>query len=60
MKKFNVIFEVYRSNTYTEDKTVSVEAGNKKLACMRAMAEINRQGDYSSYFKKVKSVEEVA
>lgn len=60
MKKFKVVFEVYRSNTYTENKTVSVEAGNKKLACTRAMAEINRQGDYSGYFKKIKSVEEVA
>lgn len=60
MKKFNVIFEVYRSNTYTENKTVSVEAGNKKLACTRAMAEINKQGDYSGYFKKIKSIEVMA
>lgn len=59
MKKFKVVFEVFRSNNYTENKIVSVEAGNKKIACTRAMAEINRQGDYSGYFKKVKSVEEV-
>lgn len=60
MKKFKVVFEVFRSNNYTENKTVSVEAGNKKIACTRAMTEINRQGDYSEYFKKIKSVEEVA
>jgi len=60
MKKFKVVFEVYRSNTYTDTKDVTVEAGNKTLACKRALLEINKIGDYFEFFKKIKSVEEVA
>lgn len=65
MKKWKVIVEISNYDYGKNDvdkrsvttKTVTVEAGNKKLACVRALAEIAKiEGDV---WKSVKSVEEV-
>lgn len=59
MKKWKVVFEVYREGG-KEIKDIIIEAGNKKIAMMRAMAEINKLSGYSELFKKVNRIEEVA
>ena len=60
MKYFNVTFEIHRGTNHKEYKTVKVEAGNKKLATIRGMIEINKISGYSDLFKNVVKVEEVA
>lgn len=60
MKHFNVTFEIFRGSNHKEYKTVMVEAGNKKLAAIRAMMYINKTDGYSDLFKNVIKVEEVA
>lgn len=60
MRNFNVIFEVFDKNGRKELKTVSVEAGNKKLAALRGMQVINKLDGYSEKFKNVIQIEEVA
>lgn len=60
MRKFNVIFEVFEENGQKEIKTVSVEAGNKKLAALRGMQAINKLDGYSEKYKNVVQIEEVA
>ena len=60
MRKFNVIFEVFNENGQKEMKTVSVGAGNKKLAALRGMQAINKLDGYSEKFKNVVQIEEVA
>ena len=59
MKKYRVIFEVFRGGPNPEIKSVDVEAGNKKLALTRGMMEINKLPGYSDLFKKVRNIEEV-
>ena len=60
MKKFNVIFEVFMADGHPVNETVTVEAGNKKNACSRALLEMSKRAAYSGKFKQIKSVEEVA
>lgn len=60
MRKFNVVFEVFDDNGAKEYKTISVEAGNKKIAAIRGMSEINKLEGYSERFKNVVRIEEVA
>lgn len=60
MKRYKVTFDIFMSTGNTVNETVTVEAGNKKNACMRAMLEISKKGIYAGNFKQVKSVEEVA
>lgn len=60
MRKFNVVFEVFDDNGAKEYKTISVEAGNKKIAAIRGMSEINKLDGYSERFKNVVRIEEVA
>lgn len=60
MKKFNVIFEVFMGDGHPVNETVTVEAGNKKNACSRALLEMSKRVVYSGKFKRIKSVEEVA
>lgn len=60
MRKFNVIFEVFNENGTKEYKTVTVEAGNKKMAALRGMQTINKLAGYSGKYKNVTSIEEVA
>lgn len=59
MKKYNVIFEVFMPGGTTINETITVEAGNKKNACSRALLEMSKRTVYSGKFKKIKSVEEV-
>lgn len=60
MRKFNVVFEVFDDAGKKEYKTISVEAGNKKIAALRGMQAINKIDGYSERYKNVKRVEEVA
>ena len=59
MRKFNVTFVVFMNDGTKQDKTVFVEAGNKKLAALRGMLEINKIDEYSQLYKNVKRIEEV-
>lgn len=60
MRKFNVTFEVFLAGNQKTNKTVVVEAGNKKLAALRAMVEINKLDGYSGLYKNVIKIEEAA
>lgn len=60
MRKFNVTFEVFMSTGKKQNKVIAVEAGNKKLAALRGMMEINKLDGYSQLYKNVVKVEEVA
>lgn len=60
MRKFNVIFEVFDANGNKEMKTVSVEAGSKKIAVLRGMQLINKLAGYSEKYKNVVQIEEVS
>lgn len=59
MRHFHVTFEIYLDANRKEFKTISVEAGTKKLAVIRAMAELNKLNGYSNLFKNTVRVEEV-
>ena len=59
MRKFNVIFEVFGEQGEKEFRTVTVEAGNKKIAALRGMQAINKLDGYSEKFKNVTRIEEV-
>lgn len=59
MHKFNVIFEVFNGNGTKQTRPIMVEAGNKKLATLRAMGIINKMDEFANLFKNVIRVEEV-
>lgn len=59
MKHFKVMFEIHIDRNKKEFKEILVEAGNKKLATLRAMSEIGKIDRYSSLFKNIVFVEEV-
>lgn len=56
MKRWNVVIEVF-TDAGKKHETVVVEAGNKKLAALRALSEITRR--YSDCYKNVTNIEEV-
>ena len=60
MRKFNVTFEVFMSTGKKQNLTITIEAGNKKLAALRGMMEINKLDGCSQLYKNVVKVEEVA
>ena len=60
MRKFRVVFEVFKDGKGKERKEIFVEAGNKKLAVVRAMSAINKLEGYSELYKNVAAIEEVA
>ena len=60
MKTFRVTFEVFKNDGTKEYKPVIVEAGNKKLAAIRAMTEINKIEGYAMLYKNVHGIVEVA
>lgn len=60
MRKFDVTFEVFLSNTQKIYRTITIEAGTKKMAALRAMTEINKLNDFSEHYKNVIKIEEVA
>lgn len=59
MNKYNVIFEVHHVGGIKEQKIIVVEAGNKKLATIRGMMEINKLDPYKGLYKNVLRVVEV-
>ena len=58
MKKFIVSFEVYIGGHHRETESVVVEAGNKKMAYTRGLAEMSKMKEYADKFKQIISVEE--
>lgn len=60
MKKYSVTVEIFHENGTRDIKTVVVEAGNKRLASVRALREISKNEKYANLFKGIKSVEAVA
>lgn len=59
MNKYNVTFEVFLADKMKGKKSIIVEAGNKKLAILRAMLEINKLEEFKTRYKKVINAEEV-
>lgn len=64
MEKYNVTVEVFRKDvdvvgTHGEQVKVEVEAGNKKLAVLRAMSELNKSKEYSNCYERLVSVEKI-
>jgi len=60
---YNVAIEVYddndfRGNIIKEVKTVQIEAGNRKLAGLKALAAVNKIEGYSNLYKNIKSIDE--
>lgn len=60
MKNYRVTFEVFMNDGTKGYKSVIVEAGNKKLAAIRAMSEINKIGEYATLYKNIHTILEVA
>ena len=59
MSNYEVTFEVFTDNSAKprEEFKIKAEAGNKKLAVLRAMQAINKMEEYSNLYKNVKKVE---
>ena len=59
MSNYEVTFEVFTDNSTKprEELKINTEAGNKKLAVIRAMQAINKMDGYSKLYKNVKKVE---
>lgn len=60
MKHYKVLFKVYHSKNHVETKALTVEAGTKALAAIRAMQELCKDEKYKEKYKTLESVEEVA
>lgn len=59
MKKYEVTIRVYYSRQKIEDKTVTVEAGNKKQAYLAALRQLESTPGTSGLYKDVMRIEEV-
>ena len=59
MSNYEVTFEVFTDNSTKprEELKIKAEAGNKKLAVLRAMQTINKMEGYSNLYKNIKKVE---
>lgn len=60
MKKYVVEFEIFFGDGNKGYKTVTIEAGSKKIAALRAMTEINKDQSVAQLYKNLLSVREVA
>ena len=62
MRKYNVVFDIFNGEGQKSSKVVTVEAGNKKLAVVRALGELTlmNNGEYEGLYKQIAKVEEVA
>lgn len=61
MNKYVVTFVVHHDSKNKENVSITVEAGSKKLASLRAMMELrNNRPDCNDLFKTIKSIEEAA
>lgn len=63
MKKYIVTFDIHRYidtyKTESEQKIIEIEAGNKRVASLRAMMEINKIPEYEGLYKTLRTIEEV-
>ena len=60
MNQYKVTFEIFHGNKRKELKSVIVEAGNKRLASLRAMKKLNEDNpSFVDLFKNIKAVESV-
>lgn len=57
MNNYKVIVRVFRDAGNYETKELNVEAGNKKMASLRALGEISKIKEYATLFKSIISVE---
>ena len=57
MKYYRVVVDVHFDDGHREQKILAIEAGNKRLASLRAMSELAKQG-YADCYKTLISVEE--
>jgi len=57
MNRYRVVVELYKSPKDVEERAVFVEAGNKKLAVIRALDELRKDAALNEVFKKARSVE---
>lgn len=60
MKKYVVEFEIFFGDGKKGYKTVTIEAGSKKIAALRAMTEINKDQSVAQLYKNLLSIREVA
>lgn len=60
MKNYIVEFEVFDNDGKKSYITVTVEAGNKKIAAVRAMSKINKDQSVAQLYKNLLSIREVA
>lgn len=63
MSKYKVTFELFNAFIGTKKDTlrkeITVEAGNKRIAAVRAMAELNSDKTTKDLYKNMISIEEV-
>lgn len=60
MKTYIVEFEIFSDDGKKSYRTVTIEAGNKKIAAVRAMSKINKDQSVAQLYKNLLSVREVA
>lgn len=58
MKRFEVLIQIHHSEKSKETRAIVVEAGNKKLAAIRALRLLTENG-LTDVYKQVQSVVEV-
>lgn len=58
MNQYKVIFEVFHESKKKELVSMTVEAGNKKLASLRAIKKLSdEKPEFGNLFKTIKAVE---
>ena len=60
MKTYIVEFEIFNDDGKKSYRTVTIEAGNKKFAAVRAMMKVNEDKSVAQLYKNLLSVREVA
>ena len=60
MKKYKVTFEWFNGNNDRGKDAVTIEAGNKKNAWMKALFTLSQNNQYKECYKQLISIEEVA
>ena len=59
MKNYIVEFEVFSDDGKKSYRTINIEAGNKKIAALRAMSKINKDQSLAQSYKNLLSIREV-
>jgi len=60
MKHYKVLYKIYHSKGHVETKALTVEAGTKALAAIRALKELSMDENYKEKYKTLDRVEEVS